>query len=274
MDILQAFNTKPQPLNFLFGGFLHGTIGAIVSPGGSGKSMYALQLATQLAAGDTIANPLNLPSSSPKRVSYLPAEDPEVILHHRLFSIGEWYEDYEKVTISKNLQVFPVVGLQPNLFNPQWYDFLRRVAYESDLMILDTLRRWHDRDENDAGAMSQLLAMLEAIAKEFNCSIIFLHHTSKATALNGAGGEQQASRGSSVLVDNIRWQLNLTKMDLAEAKKYGIDGSQRGFYVKANVAKSNYGMPTADIWYKRLDGGVLKAVDLREVKKEGDKGGY
>jgi len=273
MDILQAFNTKPQPLNFLFSGFLHGTIGAIVSPGGSGKSMYALQLATQLAGGETIANPLYLSSQSPKRVSYLPAEDPEVILHHRLFSVGNWYEDYEKATIAQNLQVFPVVGLQPNLFNAQWYDFLRKVAYGSDLMILDTLRRWHDKDENDAGAMAQLLAMLEAIAKEFNCSIIFLHHTSKATALNGAGGEQQASRGSSVLVDNIRWQLNLTKMNSAEAKKYSIDERQRGFFVKANVAKSNYGMPDCDKWYKRLDGGVLKAMDL-EVKKEGDKGGY
>ncbi|WP_223940026.1 helicase RepA family protein, partial [Aeromonas caviae] len=37
-----------------------------------------------------------------------------------------------------------------------------------------------------------------------------LRHASKGAAMMGAGDQQQASRGSSVLVDNIRWQSYLS----------------------------------------------------------------
>ena len=44
IDILAAMQNKPEPLNFVLPGLVRGTVGAIVSPGGAGKSAFALQL--------------------------------------------------------------------------------------------------------------------------------------------------------------------------------------------------------------------------------------
>ena len=265
IDILQAMRTEPPKLEFVFDGFLKGTVGAIVSPGGSGKSMYALQLAAQLAAGTTMTDMLGLGAVKPQKVAYLPAEDPALIVQHRLHSIGRWFEPHEQEAIAQRLHVVPVTGSMPDIANDRWFDWLDKWAAWADLIILDTLRRWHTADENDAGAMAALLARLEHLASDYNCSILFLHHTSKATALGGMGDAQQASRGSSVLVDNIRWQMNLIGMSDAEAKRYGV--TDRKKYVRTSVTKSNYGFAGEDRWYERIEGGVLRYVKLEKPQK-------
>uniref|UniRef100_A0A1I7Z8J6 DUF2384 domain-containing protein n=1 Tax=Steinernema glaseri TaxID=37863 RepID=A0A1I7Z8J6_9BILA len=89
-----------------------------------------------------------------------------------------------------------------------WFDGLRRAAEGHRLMVLDTLRRFHIEEENASGPMAQ------------------------GAAMAGAGDQQQASRGSSVLVDNIRWQSYLSGMTLAEAEEWGVDEGQRGFFVR------------------------------------------
>ena len=71
----------------------------------------------------------------------------------------------------------------------------------------------------------------------------------------GAGDQQQASRGSSVLVDNIRWQSYLSSMTSAEAEEWGVDDDQRRFFVRFGVSKANYGAPFADRWFRRAIGG-------------------
>ena len=108
---------------------------------------------------------------------------------------------------------------------------------------------------------------LEAIAADTGCSIVFLHHASKGAAMMGAGDQQQASRGSSVLVDNIRWQSYLSSMTSAEAEAWGVDDDQRRFFVRFGVSKANYGAPFADRWFRRHDGGVLKPAVLERQRK-------
>jgi len=88
-------------------------------------------------------------------------------------------------------------------------------------MVLDTLRRFHIEEENASGPMAQVIGRMEAIAAETGCSIIFLHHASKGAAMMGAGDQQQASRGSSVLVDNIRWQSYLSGIRREQGQLWG-----------------------------------------------------
>ena len=82
-----------------------------------------------------------------------------------------------------------------------------------------------------------------------------------------ARDQQQASRGSSVLVDNIRWQSYLSSMTSAEAEEWGVDDDQRRFFVRFGVSKANYGAPFADRWFRRHDGGVLKPAVLERQRK-------
>lgn len=134
-------------------------------------------------------------------------------------------------------------------------------------MVLDTLRRFHIEEENASGPMAQVIGRMEAIAADTGCSIVFLHHASKGAAMMGAGDQQQASRGSSVLVDNIRWQSYLSSMTSAEAEEWGVDDDQRRFFVRFGVSKANYGAPFADRWFRRHDGRVLKPAVLERQRK-------
>lgn len=93
-------------------------------------------------------------------------------------------------------------------------------------------------EENASGPMSQLICRMESIAAETGCSIVFLHHSSKGAVSMGTSDQQQASRGSSVLVDNIRWQSYLASMTPGEAEDWGVEDSQRGFFVRFGISKA------------------------------------
>jgi RecA-family ATPase len=111
--------------------------------------------------------------------------------------------------------------------------------------------------------MSAVISKMEWIAARTGVSVLFLHHSTKSAALNGQVGEQQSSRGSSVLVDNVRWQGFLATMSKEEAKRYSISEEERKFFVKFGVSKQNYSSPISDIWYRRHHGGVLRREDLQ-----------
>ena len=113
----------------------------------------------------------------------------------------------------------------------------------------------------------EFIGRMEAIAADTGCSIVFLHHASKGATMMGAGDQQQASRGSSVLVDNIRWQSYLSGMTAAEAEEWGVDDSQQPYFVRYGVSKANYGAPFKDRWFRRHDGGVLKPAVLEKQRK-------
>ena len=150
------------------------------------------------------------------------------------------------------------------------------------LIIFDTLRRFSYADENNGGDMARLMSTMEIICARCNCSCLFLHHTTKTAALAGLLDVQQASRGSSVLVDNIRYQEFLRIMTAEEANQKGIKtGScidtigeaNRKRFVCWGVSKQNYGAIVEDQWYQRNEDGVLIKVELVNVKKNGNGNG-
>lgn len=78
INILEAFAAAPPPLDYVLPNMVAGTVGALVSPGGAGKSMLALQLAAQIAGGPDLLEVGELPTGP---VIYLPAEDPPTAIH-------------------------------------------------------------------------------------------------------------------------------------------------------------------------------------------------
>lgn len=65
----------------------------------------------------------------------------------------------------------------------------------------------------------------------------------------------------------IRWQSYLSGMTAAEAEEWGVDDSQRPYFVRFGVSKANYGAPFKDRWFRRHDGGVLKPAVLEKQRK-------
>lgn len=154
INILEAFAAAPPPLDYVLPNMVAGTVGALVSPGGAGKSMLALQLAAQIAGGPDLLEVGELPTGP---VIYLPAEDPPTAIHHRLHALGAHLSAEERQAVADGLLIQPLIGSLPNIMAPEWFDGLKRAAEGRRLMVLDTLRRFHIEEENASGPMAQVI---------------------------------------------------------------------------------------------------------------------
>lgn len=258
LNIMHCYKTKPKPREFVIPGMLPGTVGSIVSPGGYGKSMFAVQLAHCVACGTL--DMLGLGLLQDGSVAYIGAEDPADILHERLHDIGARLDEAQREICDSRMHIEDVSTETPDLFDVDgaWLAKIEDLCRGRRLVIIDTLRSFHSGDENSNSAMAILIGWLRAIAARTGCAIIFLHHTNKSSAFNNTGDEQQASRGASVLTDNVRWQGFLVGMNDEEAAKYDISESRRGYYVRFGISKKNYGSQFQPVWLERGQGGVLK----------------
>lgn len=253
---------EPPPFEELLPGLIRGTVAAIVSPGGAGKSMLILQLLLFIAGiVDLLGFGRKLVTGS---VAYMPAEDPELVLQHRLFALQRHLTEAQYLLARESIAIHPVVGRMPDIRDQKWFDEIRRAAERQRLLAIDTLRRFHRAEENDTGQMAEVIGRFEMIARETDCTILLAHHAAKAAALNGLGDLQQASRGASVLTDNIRWQAYLVGMTSENASDLKVDPEERGYYVRFGVSKSNYGPPVAEKWLRRNEGGILLPAQFDE----------
>ena len=261
LDVAGALEHEPAPLDFTLPGYVAGSVGSIVAAGATGKTMLALQIAVHVAGGADTLELAGVAGWAPTcgRVLYLSGEDPADVIAGRIHAIGTYMLDADaRARVASSLRIAPLVGYGARIDQGEWRAWIEKEAIDTRLVIVDTLRRFHGADENDGGEMSKMLAHLEHICRTAGTSIVFLHHVSKASALNGAAGEQQASRGSSVLTDNVRWQANLAGMSEREAKAAGVPDDMRRRYVRLAWPKVNYGPPVQDLWYQRERGGVLR----------------
>lgn len=279
VDILKAFEIEPPPFDFVLPGMLASTVGFVLSPGGTGKSMLAVEvgcaIAGAVASGKSEADLLGFEPKQGK-VFYLAAEDPELAIWHRLHAMGKRFSGSTRQAIAENLTVQSVVGKMPNIMDPRWHQAIINGCKGYRLIILDTLSRFHALDENSNGDMASIIAMLEYIAAETGASILVVHHSSKSMAVAGRGDEQQAGRGASSLIDNARWAANLIGMTKEEAGKLteapggsAIDPAERGYYVRFAISKQNHGKPFEERWFARVEGGVLVPTTLYPVERRG-----
>lgn len=272
IDLACAFASRPPPLDFIWPGFVAGTVGMLASPGGSGKSLWALE-ALCAVAGGLGADALELRPATNGRAVYLCLEDPREVLLHRLFALGQRFDEAARARVVENLDVYPAVGHPLDLLDRRHRDGLVRALDGVRVAVIDTLSRAHRGDENSNGQMAQLLGGLEWICSRTGAAILLLHHSRKGGAGEGVEA-QHAARGASALVDNARWGAVLSRMTDHEAETMAdADRSldpllpcrirdQRGWYVKMSRPKPNYGEPQPDIWYRRETGGVLVPTRL------------
>lgn len=279
LDLDFFFTEQPEKLDFLWeGGPLVGTVGALVAPGGAGKSFFALQTAIAIAAQEVeSADLLGLKPTKAGVVDYYVFEDPIPVLHHRLHAISAYLSLEARQLVQKNLRLRPMIG-------NTGFDFALHMTLaerviekskDSRLIVFDTLSRTHSYDENKNGEMAVLLKQLEYIAVKTGAAVLFLHHTSKGSASEGKGGEQQAARGASALIDNARWCGFVQSMTEQEAETFftshetePVGKEARRFYLRHGVSKQNYSMPVEDNWLERKEGGVLKPINLSHVSTQ------
>ncbi|AOV18502.1 hypothetical protein BJI67_07330 [Acidihalobacter aeolianus] len=278
MDILDAFENEPDPLDWIWPGFLASSVGSLVAPGSTGKSIWTMEAAFSVAASVAGGDVLELKPKHTGKVTYIAAEDDRAILRHRLHAMREWLEPAAREVISENLTLVPIVGKRWNLLDDDCLRFIKEEYEDSRLIVFDTLNRVHTGDENSNGDMSAVVSGLEWIAADGGPACLFLHHTPKQVSMNGMVDHQHAGRGATVLSDNPRMVSYVARMTAEEAQKLTtwpaqnpkpIPEEDRHRYVRFGTSKQNYGEPTEPRWYRRAEGGVLVPVEL--FPTEGDQ---
>ena len=273
INIRSAFGTHPAPLDFVLPGLLSGTVGVVVSPGGTGKSYLMLESAVGIGIGRDFNN---LWGQTPHmgKVVYIAGEDPEEVITRRLYTIGQYINDMSEEDFAvDHVEVLPVYGRGftiaaqvPNggiTPSESWIKFEEYlVKNPARLVILDTFNRLLGGiSENDSGAMGAVLSIIEKTCRKTGAAVVLVHHTNKAS-MNGGASDQQAARGSSAITDNARWQVNLSTMDRDEAAARGIeDDEERRKWVRLDLSKVNYGPPISERWLRKGEFGELLQGD-------------
>ena len=276
IDIMAAFTHEPPALDFIWQGFLAGTVGALVAPGATGKSFFALEAAMSIACSVAGGDLIDLKPIRTGRVVYFAGEDPVSALVRRIHAIGQRLEPVAREVIAENLVVEPVMGKRMDIMNEKHLSRVMDFCAASRLIVLDTLNRIHRMDENSNSQMSELISVLEHIADKTGASVLYLHHVSKGSARSDQTDQQQAARGASALIDNARWCGYVAKMTKRESERWtdrSFDrvpiGDRRGCFMRFGLSKQNYDESPLDRWYQRCEGGVLIPVDLLEINKHG-----
>ena len=293
---VERFIDNPPPeLDWVFkGSLLARTTGMLVGPGAAGKSTFSLMMLMAVATGCDILPGIFTPTRAGKVLGVL-AEDDEDILHHRIHSMANPINKDAKERLRKNMRVVTTAG-----HDIRFLDASKKTLEESDffkevfeaikdvdglrLIVLDPVSRFHGAEENDNGAGTFLVSLLERIAQKTGAAVIIIHHVSKRAGLNKEGFDleaamhQDAARGASGLTNGVRWQCNLFGLPEKSAQhKLGVNDALSGQYLALKVSKKNYGKPEEVHFLERGQGGLLSTVkaavkgnapDLNDLIKE------
>lgn len=262
INIPKALSEAQLPLDFVLPGLLPQTFGLLVAAGATGKSRLALDIAVSIALGRQVAGGLFQTVRSGK-VVYLAGEESEQLVVDRLRPLLS-AEERNNPLLWKNLSIIPRCGQSCVLLSKdkptELFEQLLEKCQGARLIVLDPIRRLHTGDENDSAHMTSFVVLMERLAKAIEASVLGLHHTNRSAITEAAS--QNASRGSSALVDGARWQVNLARMDEKTAQKHNIPDDERPQYVSVDFVKTNYLPSRPKSWVRMNKGGVFQVCTL------------
>lgn len=272
-------DSTPPPIIYTFvDSLMQGSVGSVVSKGGVGKGFTLIQCGVGMATNTPIFGGVFTPGVHGATLAIF-TEDPEIVLHHRLFNIVSSSTKEKKakdmlLAINENLYLVDATGMDTrltrikdgNLEPTQAYEDLLALAMSIKnlrLIILDPVSRFYGGVENDNTHGTVFVGYMERLAKETGATVLISHHTSKAYGVQKGKSSlvQEASRGATGITNACRWQLNLSYADEKEIKGICDDPEDAYRYLVGRVTKKNVGKPEPAFFLERDQFGVLNQVD-------------
>ena len=190
------WNNTPDEIEWLCEPLLaRGRSVALYSPAKAGKSLLALEIAAALAAGRSV---IGNPAREPLRVLYVDLENTPEDLRDRLSALGYGPADLG------NLAYLSFPNL-PALDSPDGGRHLLACAlkHRADLVIIDTVSRVINGDENDADTFNALYRHALVHLKGRKIAVLRLDHSGKDA--------ERGQRGSSAKSSDVDAVWLLTK---------------------------------------------------------------
>lgn len=183
-----------------------------------GKSYLALQLADAMLRGESWMG-WNVPT--PVKVVYVQLDNPRSLWQDRLKKLAASGLDLTHLYQGdRETLTFPF-----DIRRPDHFTLLRSaiVDIKPDVVVIDTIRRMHQADENDSTTMSNVLDQL--IAACAPAAIVVVAHSRKPSE-NGSDVIND-NRGSNAVVGNVDAIIKLTKRTLAYSGRAIEEGAIR-----------------------------------------------
>ena len=147
-----------------------------------GKSWISLSLAVAMSEGHESWLGHDMPNHG--KVLYIDEENPHDVVYHRLRQLG--------ATNFDNLRYLHRQGIRLDRNFDKLLD--EAIAFEPSMIVLDSLTRFHTKDENNAGEMAGLFNdSINVLCRETGAAVIILHHTNKSESTSS----YVRTRGSS-----------------------------------------------------------------------------
>jgi AAA domain len=182
-----AFAQATEDRQWIIEGMVrHGDNVAVAGPPGSGKSLFFLDVAARLAIGDQV---VGFSARDPMNVLYLDHENNRDDVALRLQDMGLRAEQLDKLRYASFPSVDP-------LDTKQGGRHLYQLAHalDTDVLIIDTISRFVDGDENAADTWQNVYRHAVAPLKAAGRTVIRLDHTGR--------DESRDARGSSAKRDD------------------------------------------------------------------------
>ena len=198
------FCKKPDPIKWLIKGWIQqNALCMIHGPSGSGKTFLALDMILSIATGKQWKGR----RTKQAKVIYLAGEGQHG-LKGRLAGWSQYHDQpIENLWVSKT-------GCDFN--TPEGYmqvaDSIRSLNEKPDVIVIDTLHRFLNGDENSAVDTKTMLDACAAIMEQFGCTVILVHHTGVSEQA------QERARGSSAWRGALDIEINVKGGDKEKAE--------------------------------------------------------
>jgi hypothetical protein len=250
--------TKIPQRQWVFGRWLlNGTVAVVVAPGGMGKSTLISGMALSLASGRQCLG--KTVWGGAKRVWVWNQED-DLDELSRSLQAAAMLHGLEPADISGKLFVDSAMdgaGLCTatedrngvHLLEPV-YDAIKEELLRRGIkvLIIDPFVSSHEVDENSNTKIDKIVKAWARVAKDADCVIVLVHHTSKA---GSAEVNTNSARGASALASAARSLLTLNRMTKEDGDKYGIEEDERWRYVVVSDDKHNRTPAEKGTWFHR-----------------------
>ena len=254
-DVGQMLSGDPPRVRWLVEGLIPAGIeGILAARASAGKSMTALAVGMGLASGLGVLGRV-VSSEEVRGVLFVGLEDDESEFHRRvrrgldlLEEDPEWTDAHRAALAVRLVPLFPnrASGAVFSL-EAQWQNLAEKASAipgGCGLIVLDTLSRMADGDENSASDMRSFNEAVSALAQATGATVLSIHHVGKGNDGNSDKNlwqrlHPEALRGSSAVEAAARFIIQMAALSPSEAQAAGLDTEQalRGDYVALHLSK-------------------------------------
>ena len=165
------------------------SVGVIGGAPKCAKTWLGLDMALSVATGTACLGKYAVPQPGPVLV-YL-AEDALLAVRERVAGMAR-HRGLDLAGVDIHVITAPVLRLDRGADRTRLLETTKQLRPR--LLLLDPLVRLHGIDENNAGEVAELLAYFRSLQRQFDLSVLLVHHTRKNAAGGVAAG--QGLRGS------------------------------------------------------------------------------